>query len=146
MTRTLRYPDYQIAAGHDNEAGLVAWENLIADDATRYMIPPTIRGGFNPGQILIRGDGTEYLAGHQSLAQVFTWVSYAEDLMLQEDICGAVGSYSGPVTLRARLSPAGSYANYNAIIHLPKPNERDEAVGRINNYRILYTRLTVIPV
>lgn len=145
MARILKYPDYQVAAGHNNEVGLESWENLIGDGETRYMLPPLGRGGFNPGQTIIRGNDREYLAGHRSMAIQFSWVRYAEDVMLQEDYCGAFGSYDGLVTVRLRLSVAVDFANYNATLHLPKPNERDEAVGRINNYLIRFTRLDEIP-
>ena len=145
MTPTPRYPDYQVAPGYNNEAELVAWESLVGDGETSYMLAPSTRGGFNPGQTIIRGDGRMYLAGHRSITLAFTWVSYGQDLTLQEDYCGGEGSYDGLVTARLRLHQRGDYANYNAVLSLPKPNERDEAIGRINNYRIALTRLSLLP-
>ena len=141
--KPLFYPDYQIAAGNDNAAGLVSVETLIAPTSAYYIVAPTVRGGYTPGQNYVRGNG---LLGTNGFARVnwhFSLMHYVNDVYFRLTYCAA--GFSGLVTVKTRLFPSGAFANYNAVLTILHPIERDEAgLGRVNNYIASLTRMVAI--
>ena len=119
------YPSIQIAVGNDNAAGLSAFETVMASYDTFRTLHPGIApfswGRYNPGQFRILGDGTIYQAGYASIEWVIGFMTRAQLRGLSDDYCA--GGYSGKVTIKDRLDDATTYANYNAVIILPKLTE-----------------------
>lgn len=141
--RPLFYPDYQIAAGHNNAAGLVSVESHIAPTSAHYIVAPTVRGGYSPGQNYVRGNG---LLGTNGFARV-NWhhslMHYENDVYWRLTYCS--GGFSGLVTVRTRLFPTGAFAVYNAVLTIPHPVERDEdGFGRVDDYISALTRMVAI--
>lgn len=119
------YPNIQIAVGNDNAAGLSAFETVLASyDTFRTSHPglaPLTWGQYNPGQYRVRGDGTVFLAGTPSIEWIVGIMTRAQLRGLMDDYCA--GGYSGKVTIKDRLDDATTYANYNAVMILPKLTE-----------------------
>ncbi len=136
------YPDYQLAVGHNNAAGLVSIEGVLPTTDTRPFVAPTIRAGFTQGQMIVRADGTCTFVGFPTLIWTFSWLTFAQREYLRNTYCA--GGWTGQVTVRTRLTAGGSYSNYNATMVLPQPSDGDEQLGRIENYRVRFIRMVAI--
>lgn len=136
------YPEYQLAAAHNNAAGLAAIEGVLPAGETRPFIAPTVRTGYTQGQLIIRGDGSGTFAGFPAVVWTFSWITFAQREYLRTTYCGA--GWTGQVTVRTRLTAGGAYANYNATMLLPQPSEGDEQLGRVANYRARFIRMVAI--
>lgn len=135
---------YQLAVGWNNAGALRGLEGIfIANDFLPFK---TFKawGTFNPGDAVVRGDGTIVFDGYPSCSWVFSIMTRLQLQYLQDTYCG--GSYSGKVTLRTSTDNVNSstalpaYENYNAIMRLPPPGERKY----YRNSTISFTRLIAI--
>ena len=137
------YPDYQIAAGNDNAAGLVSVEALIAPTATKHIVAPTVRGGYTPGQNYVRGNGLLGTNGFARVTWAFSLMHYENDVYFRLTYCAA--GFSGLVTVRTRLFPTGAFAVYNAAMTILHPTERNEdGFGRVEPYTAQLTRMVAL--
>lgn len=76
-------------------------------------------GTYNVGTLEQRASGLLTVSGKPSLQWVFDVAETDEYYVyLQDTYCA--GGFSGLVTIRTPTRQAGSYANYNAIMQLPK--------------------------
>ena len=140
---TVFYPDYQIAAGNNNAAGLVSVETLIAPTASKHIVAPTVRGGFTPGQNYVRGNGLLGTNGFARVNWLHSLMHYENDVFWRLTYCAA--GFSGLVTVRTRLFPTGAFAVYNAVLTVLHPTERDEdGFGRIDPYISVLTRMVAL--
>ena len=133
--------NYKLAAGHDNEAGLVSIEGYTPTGGTAF-VSVNAYSRFDPGDFKIRGDGTVMASGFPSMAWVLDHVTRVQEQYLRDTYCA--GGYSGKVTLRTDTEEESTYANYNAVLVLPK-HEDSERLGNVfRNYRLLFTRLEAL--
>ena len=124
---TIWYPDYKLAAGHNNAAGLAVVEGVKpSGDIYAFTYPKSLGTG-DPGQRETREDGLDYFAGYLYDEWHYAVMTRIQRNYLRTTYCAS--GYSGKVTVRTRVD-AETYANYNAAIHIPTPRD----LG-INNQR-----------
>jgi len=131
--------EYKLASGYDNEAGFVNVETAFPTYTGRVSFYPRGRGNFDEGIMRIRADGTLYLTGFQSFTWPLHFLSYTQWAYAQTTYCTGGTGLSGKVTVATRL-PAGTYANYNAVMILPKLSEADKLFGGIKDAEIKFVR------
>lgn len=124
-------PELQIAAGHNNAAGLVSIASIIAPGDSRPFVAPSAWFNYSPGEFLIRLDQTRYIRGTPNTAFIFSFMTKNQWVYLSDTYCG--GGYTGNVTIRTRLRDPNNYSNNNAIMYLPSPAETTPRLGRIGN-------------
>lgn len=132
--------DYKIAAGWNNVGGLTRVSSIVPTDDIAFEDPKAY-GGAAAGVAKIRGDGTIYYAGFQSVVWQFGAWTYLQYAYLQSTYCGGLGNLSGKVTIRTR-DIGGSYANLNAILTLNAPAQLDYDSLYFLNPSITFTRLS----
>jgi hypothetical protein len=114
------YPEYKIAVGWDNVAGLTTLEGLtVTDDIQPFIYPKGVKQ-FDAGIRKTRADGTDYFVGWGSTRWVFGVLTWRQWAYIKQTFCA--GGYSGNVTVRTRTSGL-TYANFNAVLKLPKEIE-----------------------
>lgn len=136
------YPNYQLAAGHDNAAGLATLEGTLPSGETVPFVYPRVVGGYDPGVFKIRTSGERYTAGFDTVVWLFGAITWRHFRYLQETYCG--DGYSGLVTVRTRLDDPATYANYNATMLLEKPSSTQIRVGVFVDFPVRFTRLEAL--
>lgn len=134
--------DYQIAAGYNNAAGLVKISSITPSSDVPF-VDPKAYNGYNPGVLKIRGDGTMFYAGYGSDVWTFGYLTVAQYTYLQTAFGGGAGSFAGKVTIKTRIGTA-TYANYNAILNIPLPNELEFQAGYWLNVPLRFTRMVAL--
>lgn len=135
------YPELKIASGHDNEAGFVAIETVVA---TAPRCTPVPRGSVAERALSgkLRRDG--------SVDVVWSWgiLSHSDLDTLITTYLGTWDTDSAEVTIRT-LKRDGTYGNYNAVMYLPVADGEDEEGGyeqrttrKLTNVRIRFANLT----
>lgn len=135
------FQSHQIAAGHNNAAGLTNIETLT-DSLGRRFKPVQDFMQFSLGIPLIRGDGITVPTGQIS----FKWTSnllYLEQWYYLYNTLLS-NSLSGLVTVRTRQFQPSTYANYNATLYINNPTELEYQLGYISNFTWNFTRVTVL--
>lgn len=133
--------DYRIAAGNNNAAGLVNIESITPTSDKPFSAPNNF-GQFDPGQFRIRADGKVYVAGFGVASWVFSAMTKAQYRYLMETYCN--NSYSGLVTIRTRTDDPDTYANYNAVMILPKLPEMRKVTSGFADCSVRFMRLESI--
>lgn len=143
------FPNHQLAAGNNNAAGLSAIETILAGYGSINnlfpSVPPKTWGTYDPGQLQIRAGGLSTFSGYPTLPWPFGFIIWAQIEGLKTNFCS--GGYSGLVTVKTRTDTHGTYANFNAVINLPKLsdfNERQIKRTGIENYVIRFTRMVAL--
>ena len=139
--------EYQIAPGHDAAYYLGIWVEIeVAGGYPALFQPPLVFPGYDAGAVQTRGDGRVYLAGFPSVRWVISVMSREGHYYLRQTYCteGGVVGYSGLVTVRTDLGDAGTFANYNATMVLPKEADTDYRLRQLFDYPIVFTRLVAI--
>jgi|SRR6056297_320076 len=134
-------PQYKIAVGNNNAAGLTALESITPAGDNNFA-PLRIYWNYNPGDRRIRADGTLYHAGFPSQlwrARVLTKLQW---LYLKDTYCNS--GYSGAVTIRTRFGDPDTYANYNAILTLPKEIDTTQTSRVYVDVDLVFTRLVAL--
>lgn len=111
------FTEYKIAAGNNNAAGLALIGGITATNDIPFA-EPAAQQNYRPGRLVLRLDTltSEVGINSQMWMMGLTWLQYT---YLRATYCG--GRYSGKVTIRTRWQ-GGSYANYNATLHIPTEN------------------------
>lgn len=121
MNYSAIYPEYQLAAGNNNAAGLQPIEYILAAlDTARPGIPafpPKAWARYTPGTAKIRGNGVVTFSGYPVAEWPVGFVTRTQARGLMTTYCSS--GYSGLVTVRTRTDNPASYANYNAVMILP---------------------------
>jgi len=117
------YPNYQIAAGYNNAAGLSSIETVLAGyDTVKVGLaaaPPQAYGRYRESNtVAIRGNGKNLFRGFASEEWPFGFLSFDQIEGMQTNFCS--GSYDGFVTIKTRTDVRGTYANFNAVLKLPQ--------------------------
>lgn len=134
-------PQYQIAAGNNNTAGLVALESITPAGDIQFA-PVRAYWNYTPGSQRTRADGTLYFAGFASQAWICRVLTKAQWQYLKTTYCN--GGYSGEVTIRTRFGNPDAYANYNAILNLPVESATTQASRVFTDIQLTFTRLQSI--
>ncbi|PJF39128.1 MAG: hypothetical protein CUN54_09395, partial [Phototrophicales bacterium] len=90
----------------------------------------------------IRADGTIYIAGFGSMSLLLPAITWAQYEHLRTTY--AAGGYSGLVTVGTRTT-GDTYANYNAVLRLPTPEEMERQFTHWLGVPLRLTRMQVIP-
>jgi hypothetical protein len=141
----VRQANYQIAAGNNNAAGLVTLEGTQADAEDYPRTFGTVRsyGFYDPGLQRVKPSGEKQFSGYPTTSWQLAVVTKAQEKYLRDTYCS--GGYSGLVTVRTTTdNNDDSFANYNAVIWLPKLSEQDW-VGRYSrNYVIQFRKMVAL--
>lgn len=135
-------PDYQIAVGNNNTAGLVAIESITPAGDTRNFQPVRAFWDYDPGVRKVRADGTDYFAGYAVHGWTCAVLTKLQWQYLKDTYCN--GGYSGAVTIRTRFGQPNTYANFNAVLRIPKESETGQAGPFYRDVRLLFTRLVAL--
>lgn len=134
--------DIQIAVGNNNAAGLVALESITPSGDIAFL-PVRQYGTFNAGETKTRLNGRPYFAGVQSTQFICAVVTWAQFKYLKTTYCN--GGYSGLVTIRIRTDSPATYANYNAVLVLPKESDLAVRYGAFIDVVLNFINLEVLP-
>src|SRR5678815_2158359 len=136
--------DYRIAPGHGQPIGSLVNIETITPPGDVQFYPPASYGSYNPGNMVIRGDGSVYLSGYPSTQ--WTWqgnpggkITRAQVRYLQETYCN--NSYSGPITILTQTDDPGVYGRFNAEMILPKLPEAGKNFTVFQNYSVQFVRM-----
>jgi len=140
---TLFDPNLKIAVGHNNVAGLISIENIIATGDSKPFSTPTAWFNYQPGQFKMRTDLTIYIRGKQSTAWVFTYMTKNQLVYFQDTYCG--GLYDGDITICTRLRDNGAYLNMNAHTIVPFNAQTTNRLGKLDKpVRVSFINLELI--
>lgn len=137
------FQDYQIAAGHNNAAGLVNIGAITPSSGIPFP-EPVARPNYTPGNHKIRLDGLDYVTGYAAHTWLMPFLDWRHYAYLQTTYCA--GGYSGLVTIRTRYMSV-AYANYNATLRIPTPDEildKNVGWGYNNLIPLTFTRLVAL--
>jgi hypothetical protein len=135
--------NYKLAAGY-NQAGSLATLEGILPSGDIFAFQP-VSGGFqdyDPGVLKIGPTGEYRVGGYASTVWRLSFVTAKQEAYLRDTFCSS--GHSGEVTMRTDTVTALSFANYNAVILLPKRSDLIYKDGVFRDYRILYTRLVAL--
>jgi hypothetical protein len=132
--------DYQIAAGNNNAAGLVALQAITPSGNIAFP-PPTAKAFYNPGAIRFRGNGQAVHVGFPSQEWLMVWLTYEQHAYLKTTYCG--GGYSGAITARTKYSTV-AVANYNAVLVVPHESALVSFGWGFKPVLLLLTRLVAL--
>lgn len=99
---------------------------------------------YNPGNYLIRGDGSLYIAGYPAVQWVFGGnpggkITRLQARYFQDTYCN--GGYSGTVTINTLTDNPGTYTRANAVMILPKLPDSGKNFTVFQSYQISLTRI-----
>lgn len=132
--------DYQIAAGHNNAAGLTNIESLVPSGNIAFP-PPAARGNRNPGITRIRANGVATQSGYPAQVWRMVWLTYEQYAYLKTTY--ASGGYSAAVTVRTRFG-SGDYANYNAVLNIPYESDLNDVGWGYRDVSLTLTRMVAL--
>lgn len=98
-------PNYQIAAGNNNAAGLTAVNQLTDANGVRLVFPRAI-AYHEEGELVVRSNSTAAYRGFDTQDWEFTVLLMAQYKLLHD-------TYTGLVTIKTALDGI-TFANYNA--------------------------------
>lgn len=137
--------DFQIASGNNNAAGLQALSSVIGGAAPWPENALGIRsyGSYDNGTIRIKGDGTIFSSGFPSLIWTLSAITFEQEELIRDTYCS--GGLSGEVTVRTNTDDDYDiFANYNAVLIVPKLSETEPQFRRIRLYEMRFTRLVAL--
>lgn len=115
-------PQYAIAPGHDNTAGLQVLEGYTPTGVQTFL-PFRVWGTYNPGVFIPLGSHGVATDGDKSLLWIPSYL-YAEQLRwLMDFYCN--GGYFGFVTIFTTTDTKDALEAYNASMRLRKLSESD---------------------
>lgn len=141
---TVRQANYQIAAGNNNAAGFRVLENYVPAGDTRGFAPVRSWSQFDPGDLQIDGLGLDSYDGYPITAWLLAFCTPTQDAWLSTTYCS--GGRAGLVTVKTVTNRYNTFANFNAVLRLPKlSNSEFIAEGKtMRNYKLTFTRLVAI--
>lgn len=132
---------YSLAPGHNNAAGLTVIEGLAPFGGLDFK---TFRGWaqYDPGQFIIRGDGSLYISGYPSTQWDFAWISNDQLYYFMTNYGNA--GYSGQVTVATASDIPDTLTVYNAIMTIDKLPNQNPYFGQYLGANIRFTRMVAI--
>jgi len=133
----MAYQDHQIAAGHDNAAGLVNIEDITDGSGYAFLFVRSV-GQYVPGELVPTLNVSIAVLGVTKITWTWAALRTSQYEYLKDTYGG--GGYTGLVTIRTTTTVKGTYANYNARMLLKPeaelqwfpPYYRDVAVDFID--------------
>lgn len=135
-------PDLQLAAGNNNAAGLVAIQTITPTGAGQVFPPILNYGEYDRGERLTLADGSDFWRGYPAARWIFQVLPWLHARYLQETYCS--NNYSGLVTVRLRTDDPDTYANFNAVMKLPKLIDLGRRRKVFIDYIVTFTKLEAI--
>lgn len=135
-------PDYQLAYGNNNAAGLTAIESIIPPNDVGFY-PLEGWAGYDDGIVNIRQDGLTIISGYPSAVWLFRVMTRAQLRYLYAHYTVGGNSLSGYITVRTMIKD-GTFANFNGVILLPKLPDVNRKLSRIRDVNIRFARLVAI--
>lgn len=146
----LWFPEYQLAAGNNNAAGLTAIETILAGYGTIQnsfpAVPPAAWGRYSKSNVAsVRPNGRLFFRGFPSADWPLGFILWAQIEGLRTNYCG--GGYSGLVTLRTRTDTHDTYSNFNGVLTLKQladyPANQVRSTG-IQDYVLTFSRMVAL--
>lgn len=139
--------EYQLAVGYNNAAGLRGLEGIFISNDFQPFKAFRSWGTYSPGEVIIRGDGTEAYDGYPTCQWIFGGMTRLQLDYLMTTYCG--GGYSGRVTVRTVTDAVGvdgrlTYANFNAVMRLTRLPDATVRGRAYANYPITFTRMVAL--
>lgn len=137
--------DYKWAVGYNNAAGLALVSSTIPSTDEAFNRGEIILAlpNYNPGVPKIRGTGLISYAGYKSTKWGFGYWTLLQYEYLQTTFAGALGKYTGFVTIRTRIGNT-AFANYNGIMNIPTPDQLEYTEQRYVAPFLTFTRMRAI--
>jgi hypothetical protein len=110
-------PNTQIAAGHNNAAGLTRFDAIVDGNGVKFVMPRTVPY-HEEGEMLFGPNGVAVYDGFQRQDFEFRIMTVAQYELLR-------ATYTGFVTVKTTLNSGSSYANYNAVAWLDPKTAAD---------------------
>lgn len=138
---TCTQPLYALAPGWNNIEDLVVIEGLTPFGGTEIQ---QFQGWatYDPGQFIIRGDSSLYIAGYPTALWKFGWLS-RDQLYYFMTTYGNAG-YSGQVTVATTSDIPDVLTIYNAIMIIDKLPNQNNYFGQYLDATIRFTRMVAI--
>lgn len=128
--------EYAIASGYNNAAGLVNIELLSAGGKLFYAV--AVAG--SDVDLKTQEDGVGFESGFPQLVWTSN-VTRAQYAYIRDTVLS--GSYSAPVTIRSRYDDT-SYANYNAILTIPRTRQLKRNYDLYEQMEWTFTRVVAL--
>lgn len=126
---------YQWASGFNNASGLVSVENDVPAFQNNPFYVHAL-GAWDEGIVHTRGDMTVGVYGFQRVTWIADIMSDVQYNFIQAKTPGGNG-LSVKMTIRT-LSQASAFANYSAILQIPKKNDLERIWGAYRNVALLF--------
>jgi hypothetical protein len=107
-------PDNQIAANHNNAAGLQRWDAVTDANGVKFLMPKNWPYR-SRGQRRFRLNGTTGFLGLDATRLLFGAMTLSQYAYI-------LSTYEGLVTVRIPFTST-SYTNYNAVLTMPDEND-----------------------
>lgn len=107
-------PNTQIAAGHNNAAGLARWDAITDANSVPFHMPQQLPFRIR-GQVRYRLNGSVARVGQNSTAFLFSYMTVAQLALIYS-------TYEGLMTVKIALTST-TYANYNCTVIAPDEDE-----------------------
>lgn len=127
---------YKWASGFNNAAGLVAVELDVPTFQNNPFYVHAL-GGWDEGILRTRGDMTVGSYGFQRPVWVADLMSDTQYNYIQAKSPGGNG-FSVKMTIRT-LNQASAFANYSAVLHIPKKSELERRWDAYRRVSLLFT-------
>lgn len=134
---------YQIAAGYNNAGALVNIESLTPSGDRPFHVPDGW-SQFDLGVEKIRLDRLSTLAGYPATAWVFAALTRKQYAYLQSTYTSGGASYRGKVTIKTIKADGQTFANYNAVMVLPKLTESQRRGGAYPDVKVQFIGLVAL--
>ncbi len=137
----MAFYDYQIAIGNNNAGSLVNVEALTGT-AGNLFDPVEGWTAYSPGSARIMSSGLYSFTGYPSTVWRSGILRVTQYKYLYDTIL--VGAYSAPVTIKTTAQEVGTYANYNAIMTIPIPEDLTAQGHSYVDFAWTFTRLVAL--
>lgn len=135
------FQENEIAAGHDNIAGLTNIEGILVD--SQYFEPVNDLGKWSGGVGTLRGsDGVTVAQGFESTSWAVGRITVPQWYYLFSNILG--GKRSGPVTIKTQRYNPGFYVYCNTILNIGDPPALSRGVNDYFPFVYRYTRIKIL--
>lgn len=136
------WQEYALAYGNNNAASLQSIES-ITPSGDRGFVAVQGYSSYDEGIVNVRQDGLIYISGYPTAAWVFSALTRKQYQYLQSNYTVGGTSLSGYVTVRTRKED-GTFANFNAVLLLPKLPELNRRRKLYQDVTIRFVRLVAI--
>lgn len=133
---------YKIYPGWNNAGSLIDIQSITPPGDKPFNAPQGY-SSWDDGMLRVRADGVIYVTGFKQFAWRFGVLTAAQYRYLVSTYATDTDGYSGPVTVATR-GRAGTFANYNATINIPKLPDLTRKYLSYRDVDIPFTRVVAI--